>query len=42
MFASDAPWVPVKRHVDLVNGLALSPEEAESVWSGTARAFFGL
>lgn len=42
MFASDAPWVPVKRHVELVNGLALSPEEAESVWSGTARAFFGL
>lgn len=42
MFASDAPWVSVKRHVDLVNGLALSPEEAESVWSGTAKAFFGL
>ncbi len=42
MFASDAPWVPVKRHVELVNGLSLSPHEAEKIWSGTAQTFFEL
>lgn len=42
MFASDAPWVPVKRHADMVESLALSPEDAERIWSGTAQAFFGL
>ena len=42
MFASDAPWVPVKRHADMVNALDISPEDAEKIWSGTAREFFGL
>ncbi len=42
MFASDAPWVPLKKHVDLVEGLNLPAEEAEKIWSGTAKAFFNL
>ncbi len=42
MFATDAPWVPAKSHVDLVEGLDLSPADAEKVWSGTAKKFFGI
>ena len=42
MFASDAPWVPVKRHVDMVDALDISPEDAEKIWSGTAKEFFGV
>ncbi len=42
MFASDAPWVPLQRHVEMVERLEISPREAESIWSGTAKAFFGL
>ena len=42
MFASDAPWVPVKRHADMMDALDISAEDAERIWSGTAREFFGL
>jgi predicted TIM-barrel fold metal-dependent hydrolase len=42
MFASDAPWVPVEAHVKIVEGMGLSAEDSEKVWSGTAKAFFGL
>ncbi len=42
MFATDAPWVPVKRHLDLVEGLGLSKEDSEAVFSGNAKAFFNL
>lgn len=42
MFASDAPWVPISNHVKIVEALALAPAEAEKVWSGNARTFFGL
>ncbi|MDE0331406.1 MAG: amidohydrolase family protein, partial [Nitrospinae bacterium] len=42
MFASDAPWVPVKRHADMMGALDISAEDAERIWSGTAREFFGL
>ncbi len=42
MFASDAPWVPVAAHVEIVESLGLSGGDAEKIWSGTAKAFFGL
>ena len=42
MFASDAPWVPVEAHVKILEGMGLSAEDSEKVWSGTAKAFFGL
>ena len=42
MFASDAPWVPVKRHADMMDALDISAEDAERIWSGTAKEFFGL
>ncbi|MBI3126206.1 MAG: amidohydrolase [Candidatus Tectomicrobia bacterium] len=42
MFATDSPWVPMKRHVEIVESLGLTPAEAGEVWSGTAKAFFGL
>lgn len=42
MFATDSPWVPIQRHVGIVESLGLPPGEAEKVWSGTAKAFFGL
>ena len=42
MFATDSPWVPMKRHVEIIESLGLPPGEAEQVWSGTAKAFFGL
>jgi len=42
MFATDSPWVPIQRHVGIVESLGLPAQEAEQVWSGTAKAFFGL
>lgn len=42
MFASDAPWVPIEAHVKIVEGLNLSPEDSEKIWSRTAKAFFGI
>lgn len=42
MFATDSPWVPIKNHVQLVESLELSAEERDRVWSGTAKAFFGI
>ncbi len=42
MFATDAPWVPAEIHVDLVEGLDLSTEDAEKIDSGTAKNFFGI
>jgi aminocarboxymuconate-semialdehyde decarboxylase len=42
MFASDAPWVPVEAHVKIVGELGLSEADAEKVWSGTAKKFFGI
>ena len=42
MFASDAPWIPVKRHADMMDALDISAEDAERIWSSTAREFFGL
>ena len=42
MFATDAPWVPAKSHVELVEGLDLSAEDAEKIDSGTAKKFFGI
>ncbi len=42
MFATDAPWVPAEAHVKIVESLNLSAEDAEKVWSGTAKRFFGL
>ena len=42
MFATDSPWVPIRRHVEITESLGLPAREAEQVWSGTAKAFFGL
>lgn len=42
MFATDSPWVPIQRHIDIVESLGLPAQEAGQVWSGTAKAFFGL
>ncbi|MEE9256764.1 MAG: amidohydrolase family protein [bacterium] len=42
MFATDAPWVPAEKHVELVEGLNLSTEDAGKVASGTAKEFFGI
>jgi len=42
MFATDSPWVPPKRHIAIVEGLGLPAADLERVWSGTAKAFFGL
>ncbi len=42
MFASDAPWVSVEKHVEIVEGLDISAEDAGKIWSGTAKEFFGI
>lgn len=42
MFATDSPWVPMKRHIEIVESLGLPAGEAEKIWGGTARTFFGL
>jgi predicted TIM-barrel fold metal-dependent hydrolase len=42
MFASDAPWVPVEAHVEIVNGLGLSAEDSEKIWNRTAKKFFDI
>ena len=42
MFATDAPWIPARVHVDMVDALGLSEKDAEQIWAGTAKGFFNL
>ncbi len=42
MFATDAPWVSAEKHVEIVENLEISEADADKIWSGTAKEFFGV
>jgi predicted TIM-barrel fold metal-dependent hydrolase len=42
IFGSDHPWVDIGLFVDLIEGLEVSDEEREKIWSGNARKLFRI
>ncbi len=42
IFGSDHPWVDIGIFVELIEGLEISPQERERIWSGNARRLFQI
>jgi predicted TIM-barrel fold metal-dependent hydrolase len=42
LFGSDHPWVDIGLFVELIEGLDISAEERERIWSGNARELFRI